>query len=72
MLRKYNTEKEIKKIQRKGIYNPKFKIMIIGNIFLLTALIATSYALFSYTSNKSLAFDGKATKIVKVTLNVRI
>ena len=64
MLRRYNPNKELKKIQGKGIYNRNFKLMIIGSVFALTALIAASFALWSFASEQNVAFNGKATKML--------
>ena len=69
MLRRYNPNKELKKIQGKGIYNRNFKLMIIGSVFALTALIAASFALWSFASEQNVAFNGKATKMLTIDLS---
>ena len=69
MLRRYNPNKELKKIQGKGIYNRNFKLMIIGSVFALTALIAASFALWSFASDKNVAFNGKATKMLTIDVS---
>ena len=71
MLKKhFNPKRELKKVQKKGIYNPKTKLIGVFGLLGFIALTCSSYALFTFMSNKSLAFNSKSTKIVKITLNV--
>ncbi len=68
MLRKsFDPEKELKKAQKKGVYNSKIKMFAIFGVSILTVGIMASYALLSFTS-ENVAFDSDVNK--KVTVNV--
>ncbi len=61
-------EKEIKKAQKKGIYNPKLKLGIVALILVIGTVIGVSYAY--YTSNPSTVLNINATVSKKITIEV--
>ena len=70
MLKKrFNPSIELKKVQKKGVYNPKTKVIGIFGVLISTVLIVSSYALWNYVSENNIAFNGKATKMVKISIS---
>ncbi len=61
-------EKEIKKAQKKGIYNPKLKLGIVALILVIGTVIGVSYAY--YTSNPSTVLKINATVSKKIMVRV--
>ena len=66
---KRKLEKEIKKAQKKGIYNPKIKLGIVGLILVIGTVIGVSYAYFEEQSTTVLIINAKVSK--KITINVK-
>ncbi len=54
-----------KKAQKKGIYNPKLKLGIIG----LILVIGVSYAYYTKTATNTLTINATVSKKIKVTVN---
>ena len=61
-------EKEIKKAQKKGIYNPKLKLGIVGLILVIGTVIGVSYAYYTDKSTTVLTISGTVSKKIKVTV----
>ena len=61
-------EKEIKKAQKKGIYNPKLKLGIVALILVIGTVIGVSYAYYTGTANNTLTISGTVSKKIKVTV----
>ncbi len=61
-------EKEIKKAQKKGIYNPKLKLGIVALILVIGTVIGVSYAYYTGTSTNTLTISGTVSKKIKVTV----
>ncbi len=61
-------EKEIKKAQKKGIYNPKLKLGIVALILVIGTVIGVSYAYYTGTSTNILTIKGTVSKKIMVTL----
>ncbi len=61
-------EKEIKKAQKKGIYNPKLKLGIVALILVIGTVIGVSYAY--YTSNPSTVLNINATVSKRIAVTV--
>ena len=70
-LKPINPEKELKKVQKKGIYNPKLKIVGIAGIIIGIALIYTTYAFFNYNSTKAISFNSQVDKKVNIEIEVK-
>ena len=68
--KRFNLDKELKKVQKKGIYNPKVKMMSIIGIALLTVGLGVSFSLFSYSSGDIQAYNSKINKVMKVKVNI--
>ena len=61
-------EKEIKKAQKKGIYNPKLKLGIVALILVIGTVIGVSYAYYTDKSTAVLTISGTVSKKITVTL----
>ncbi len=59
-------EKEIKKAQKKGIYNPKLKLGIVALILVIGTVIGISYAYYTGTANNTLTIKGTVSKKIMV------
>ena len=70
-LKPINPEKELKKVQKKGIYNPKLKIVGIAGVIIGIALIYTTYAFFNYSSTKAISFNSQVDKKVNIEIEVK-
>ncbi len=68
-MREKRIEKEIKKAQKKGIYNPKLKLGIVGLILVIGTVIGVSYAYYTKTATNTLTIEGTVSK--KITVNVK-
>lgn len=63
-----NIDKELKKVQDKGITNSKNKIIVIVVVIAVTVFLGTTYALFS-SDGVLTAYSSKVNKKVTVTVN---
>ena len=63
-----NIDKELKKVQDKGITNSKNKIIVIVVAIAVTVFLGTTYALFS-SDGVLTAYSSKVNKKVTVTVN---
>ncbi len=61
-------EKAIKKAQKKGIYNPKLKLGIVGLILVIGTVIGVSYAYYTKTATNTLTIEGTVSKKITVTV----
>ena len=61
-------EKEIKKAQKKGIYNPKLKLGIVGLILVIGTVIGVSYAYYTDKSTTVLTISGTVSKKINITV----
>ena len=68
--RKFNLEKELKKAQKKGLYNPKIKVVSLLVSVILVIFITSSFAWFTSSSSISEAFSGNVVKKASVKLKV--
>ncbi len=59
-------EKEIKKAQKKGIYNPKLKLGIVALILVIGTVIGVSYAYYTGTANNTLTISGTVSKRINI------
>ena len=68
--RKFNPDKELKKAQKRGLYNPKIKITSLLISIILVIFITSSFAWFTSSSGLKEAFSGNVVNKVKVKVNV--
>lgn len=61
-----NYDKELLKMQKRGLYNPKIKFFAGMAVCLLITFIASSFALFEYNSGISIAYRSKINKYLTV------
>ena len=66
MLRRYNPERELRKVQNKGIYNPKLKPLIIISIFLMLLQIVSSFYFQVAVSSLTSSLDLKLIKFIVI------
>ncbi len=68
-LKRFNYKKELKKVQKKGIYSKTFKYTCFYSILglaLISIFIYTSYAMYMYDSGKRTAYNTQASKKIKI------
>ena len=68
--RTVNWDKELKKAQKKGLYNPKIKVVSLLVSVILVIFITSSFAWFTSSSSISEAFSGNVVKKASVKLKV--
>ena len=68
LMKEKRIEKEIKKAQKKGIYNPKLKLGIVALILVIGTVIGVSYAYYTDKSTTVLTISGTVSKKITVTL----
>ncbi len=68
-MNKKRIEKEIKKAQKKGIYNPKLKLGIVGLILVIGTVIGVSYAYYTKTATDTLTITRTVSKRITVSVH---
>ncbi len=68
-MREKRIEKEIKKAQKKGIYNPKIKLGIVGLILVIGTVIGVSYAYYTKTATDTLTITRTVSKRITVSVH---
>ena len=68
--RKFNPDKELKKAQKQGIYNPKLKVASLFVSIILVIFITSSFAWFTSSSGINEAFSGNVVNRVSVKIKV--
>ena len=68
-LKRFDIHKELRKAQKKGLANPKFRAQVIAALCVLTIFLASSYALYTITSDNYHAYSSRVNKIVNIAIN---
>ena len=63
-----NYDKELLKIQKRGLYNSKTKVLACVIVCVLITLVTASFALFEYNSETRIAYKSKINKYLAVDI----